>query len=366
MNLRRRILAAYFACLVASLAAAGGTCDPTNGMFPVGVAGPAGDSFANARLLNYDTSNTVTLSGNVSGDEVDFYEIGTLEPGDRIIVAVNAVSGGSLDPVIAIFNDAEELFALNDDVDLAGGNLNSAMDDIVTEPASRLYLLITKFAFGSQGGEYEGTVQIEQTGAVPTLDLQTLLLDFNGGAFSITNEGSFDLDPFDAADIDAAYAGMTGQIKDKIAETVRENFAETGLVIVTTDENPVLTPGTFSVIYFGAFSPDKFGVADSVDQGNADRCDDGIVFTNSFDDPFSTQPSANGIGVAIGNVAAHEAGHLLGLNHVADVDDLMDNTGTASTLLADQEFMTSELSPSVFPLGFQNSPALLERVVPAP
>ncbi len=365
MNLRRRIAACYFACLAAGLAALGGTCDPTGGTFPDGVAGPAGDSFANARVLNYDLNDTVTLSGTIVGDEVDFYEIGTLEPGDRIIVAVNAVAGGSLDPVIAIFNVDEELFALNDDVDLAGGNFNSALDDVVTQPSSRLFLLITKFAFGGQGGDYEGTVQLERNGAVPSPAVQTLLLNFDGGSFTITNEGSFDLDPFDAADIDPAYTGMTDDIKDVIADTVRENFEDTGLVIVTTDENPVLTPGTFSVIHFGAFSPDKFGVADSVDQGNADRCDDGIVFTNSFDDPFAVQPSATGIGVAIGNVAAHEAGHLLGLNHVADITDLMDNTGTASTLLDDQEFKTSELSPSVFPLGNQNGPALLDRVVPS-
>jgi len=49
-------------------------------------------------------------------------------------------------------------------------------------------------------------------------------------------------------------------------------------------------------------------------------------------------------------------GHLLGLNHVADIYDLMDTTGGASTLLLDQEFLRdSPLDSSVFPFGIQDA-----------
>ena len=324
-----------------------------------------GDSFANAGLLTLDSNGSVTISGTITGNSIDFYDLGAVSPGDRVIVTVEAASGSTLDPTIAVFDGNQELFSLNDDIDFGAGNFNSALDDVVVVAGSQLFLAVTKFAFDPTGGAYEGTVRIERGGAVPQPAVQMLLLNFNGGAFTIEGEGSFNLDPFDAADIDAAYAGETTAIKNRIAEVVRENFENTGLMVVTTDENANPT-GVFSTIHFGAFSTTKFGVADSVDQGNADRCDDGIVFTNSFDDPFAQQPSVVGIATAIANVAAHEAGHLLGLNHVGDITAVMDNTGTASTLLADQDFKTAELSPSIFPVGMQNAQSLLDRVVPVP
>lgn len=323
----------------------------------------AGGSFATAGLLTFDSNGSISFSGEIVGDSVDFFDLGAVSPGDRIIITVEAVQGSTLDPTIAVFTENEELFTLNDDIDLAAGNFNSAVDDIVAVAGSKLILAITKFAFDPTGGEYEATVAVERGGAVPTPLAQVLLLNFEGGAFTIDGEGSFNLDPFDAGDIDGAYAGQTTQIKNRITEVVRENFEDTGLTVVTTDENPNPT-GVFSTIHFGAFSTTKFGVADSVDQGNADRCDDGIVFTNSFDDPFAQQPSVEGIATAIANVASHEGGHLLGLNHVSDITAVMDNTGTASTLLADQDFKTAELSPSIFPFGMQNAPALLDRVLP--
>jgi hypothetical protein len=175
--------------------------------------------------------------------------------------------------------------------------------------------------------------------------------------------GPITVGAFDSAEIDPAYAGDTNAIKVKIAQVVRENFAEYNINVVTSDE-PAPPGDCRSTIFFGGASSLKFGVAEAVDQGNRDRCDDGIVFTEDFDDPFFPQPTTEGIAIAIGNVAAHETGHLLGLNHVGDVTDLMDSTGTASTLLADQEFKTSMLVEQIFPIGKQNGPVMLRRVLP--
>lgn len=361
MSRSRLFIAATWAPV---LLAVGTGCDPST-VLPGGPT-TGGNSFKSAGLLTLDANGNAVISGTITGNDPVVFDLGKVTAGDRIIVAVEPATGSTLDPVIAVFDQNEELFALNDDVDLSAGLLGSAINDVVVAPGDSLFLAISKFSFNVEGGAYEGTVRIERGSVVPTPAVQTLLLNFAGGTATIASEGTLTLVPFNAADIDSAYAGQTTTIKNRILQVMKENFSATGVQIFSSDQNPSLTPGTFSTLHFGSFSPTKFGVADGVDQGNVDCCDDGIVFTNMFDDPFATQPTVEGIAVAIANVAAHEGGHLLGLNHVADFLALMDNTGTASTLLADQNFKTAPLSPSVFPLGMQNAPAMLDRVVPVP
>lgn len=338
-------------------------CDTFGGGGVPGV--PIGSTFASATKVTLDASGRVILTSSLSGSKVDVYDLGPVNPGDRIVISVRPASGSFVDPVTAVFTAGEELFALNDDVDFQTGRLDSFIDDVVTAASPNLFLAITRFAFSDQEGSYDADVEIRRGGSIPTPPDQVMLLKFDGGTVTIPSEGTITVDPFDAADIDAAYAGETAAIKATIIDTVRNRFAGTGLVIVTSDD-PNAPADPFSTLLFGGSSQTKFGIAQSVDQSNRDRCDDGIIFTDDFDKPFAQQPSVEGIGVAIGNVAAHEGGHLLGLNHVTDVTDLMDNTGSASTLLAVQVFKTSELSPSVFPFGLQNGPAMLARVIPAP
>ncbi len=324
---------------------------------------PPGKDFDTARLLILDTAGEAVITGTIEGDDPAVYDLGPFEPGDRIIVAVDAAVGSVLDPTAAVFDANREVFALNDDGDLEANILGSRIDEVVSVASEHYYLAIARFFFDARGGAYEGTVRIERGGTVTPPPVQVLVMNFAGGSVTLPGEGTITMNAFDAADIDAAYAGKTEEIKAGIVACVRENFEDTSLQIVTSDD-PAPEPGTFSTMYFGSFSASKFGLAEAVDQGNRDRCDDGIVFTDKFDDPFATQPTVAGMAIAIGNVAAHEAGHLLGLNHVADITALMDSTGTASTLLADQEFKIAPLHAPVFPIGEQNAPLILGRVVP--
>lgn len=323
-----------------------------------------GEDLATAKALVLDADNSASFTGTISGaTKAHVFDLGACAAGDRITVSVDPTSGSAMDPTIAIFNSAGEAIALNDDADVSSGQVGSYVSEMVWEAGDHFYLAISRYYRDTVGGGYQASVHVERGGTLPSLPVQVLLLDFSGGSVSIPSEGTITFDPFDAADIDAAYTGQTAAIKAKIKETVAQNYRNTGVQVVTSDDPPP-APNTFSTIYFGAYSATKFGIADGVDQGNKNRCDDGIVFTDDFDKPFAARPTVDGIGVAIGNVAAHEAGHLLGLNHVGDVTDLMDTTGTASTLLADQEFKTSSLHQSVFPFGLQNGPNILSHVAP--
>ncbi|HUN81753.1 MAG TPA: hypothetical protein VMV81_09625 [Phycisphaerae bacterium] len=360
MKVQSIFKAALAACSLAMIAGCPGNQIP-GGSIP----GAIGSTIATATPLTLDSDGTATIQGTISGSKVDVYDLGPVSPGDHIVVHVRPASGSGLDPTTAMFDTNSELFALNDDTDTATGRVDSTIDDYVRSGTSHLYLATTKYYSGNNGGAYEGDVSIQHAATLPAILPQVLLLNFAGGTIDIPDEGTYSFGPFDSADIDAAYAGATTQIKAVIVATVKQNYQNFGITIVTSDDPPVdNTNCVVSTIQFGAFSATKFGIAQDVDQANHQRCDSAIVFTDQFDKPFSPQPTTEGIGVAIGNVASHEGGHLLGLNHVADVTDLMDTTGSASTLLGDQEFKTSPLVGAIFPFGQQNGPAILDRVIP--
>jgi Matrixin len=327
-----------------------------------------GSTIATATPLTLDAAGKAVLSSTIlsstlDGTKVDVYDLGAVSPGDRIILSVRPAAGSGLDPIAAVFDANHILFSLNDDA--TSGKVDSAIDDYIAIGGDHVYLAITKYFFSNTGGAYEGEVEIRRGQTKPTLSQQVLLLNFDNGSVTILDEGTFTYGVFDAADIDATYAGQTAAIKAKIIEVVKQNYAQFGINVISSDDPPVNNANcVVSTIHFGAFSQTKFGIAQSVDDANRKRCDDGIVFTNDFDKPFTPKPSADGIAIAIANVAAHEAGHLLGLNHTTDITDLMDTTGSASTLLADQEFKTAALAPSIFPFGKQDGVAMLNRVIP--
>lgn len=352
--------------VVAACLVLGGSCNSNVSLLPPTnlLNQPPGSTFSSATVLRLDASGEATVSGIISGNKVDVYDLGACEPGDRIRVTIQAAPGSPVDPTAGLFNADGHLLFLNDDANLPAGRLESIIDHIVRVGTDHCFVATTRSFLATESGGYDGVVRVERGGSAPTPSVQILVLDFRGGRITIPNVGTRTLPPFDAHDIDPAYDGMTDQIKSGIKASVLENFEGTGLRVITTDEAALPLPGTFTTIYFGSFSQRAFGISQDVDHDNMNICDDGIIFTDNFSDPFARRPSVDGIAVAIGNVAAHEAGHLLGLEHVADVVALMDTTGTASTLLADQEFKVAPLDKSVFPIGEQDSPALLNKVIP--
>jgi hypothetical protein len=70
-------------------------------------------------------------------------------------------------------------------------------------------------------------------------------------------------------------------------------------------------------------------------------------------------PTLQQIATAIGNVATHEFGHLVGLYHTRDATEVMDITGSAQSLLRDQTLHDAPLERSVFPIGRQDPYLLL-------
>lgn len=330
------------------------------------LSGEPNGSFMQALPVLYDNDNLVKLQGSVerTGD-LDVFELGALQAGDRIVVDLAGVSD-YFDPSIAVFDEDFSLFMDNDDVNTAARLYDSFIDQIVRHGGDQYYLVVGHSAFASPGwevGNYRVTVTVEHGHEVPPPRAQIILLDFEGGLVGPDNLLVKTLPPFDAGAIDRVYEGQDEVIRAAIVASVLENFESYDVTIVT-DRAEVPLGEPYSTLMLGGHSQLAFGISEAVDHYNAEMGDVAIIFTEAFDPAkFSATPTARELGLAIGNIAVHEAGHLLGLNHVDDANAIMDGASPADTFLRDQNFIVGPLSSDVLPIGNQDAPLLLSEIV---
>lgn len=339
--------------------------------------GPATDalepngSFAAASKVAFNIDRRATLTGSVQatsafqGPDLDVFDLGALRAGDRLILDASTPDS-PLDVSIAVFDERGRLVIANDDRESGSRRLDSYVDVIVRHDSDPYFVVVTRSSFATSGqgtGRYSVDVRITQGTAAPAPRTQVLLLNWEGGRITSPSLGTTSVAPFDAGLIDGVYEGQTETLKTLIVETMEENFERFAVTIYTTDSPP--PPGImYSTVHFGSFDQGAFGIAENVDAYNFDRCDDAIIFTESFRPRvFSSTPNVADLALAIGNVAAHEVGHLLGLNHVDDEADLMDAVSPADSFIQDQDFMESVLSDDIMPIGTQDAVLLLSEIV---
>jgi len=322
---------------------------------------PGDDTFADATIVTFDGDQAEYAGSISSSKDVDMYDLGVLAPGDRLRIDIQSTSGG-LDPMAAVFDEREYILAFSDDREPDGSNLNPLIDVLVQGARGNFYLGVVPYYNSGSTGGYRVNIQLTRAVGILDPEPQIVFLNWSGGKnLIINNVGQFDLDPFDAADV-GPFAGRTDELKDAIQDVVADRYDGFNLVLMNSDDHAVPTD-PHSTVHFGGKERSAFAIAEQVDTFNVDQSDDAIIFTDSFRDAFSITPTLIQMAEAIGNTAAHEIGHLLGLVHTKDCSGLMDTTCGNDSLLREQVFKLSPLDDTVFPFGMQNAVELIEWAI---
>ncbi len=325
------------------------------------------DSFKEVKQVAFDDEKVAKWSGAVTfSHDVDIFSLGAFKAGDRMIVDANT-EGSPLDITVALFDADQFLVHANDDRSGSSRTLDSYIEWIVRHDSDPYFIAVSSSAFArsnASAGPYSISISREPGAEVPKPKTQVLMLDFDGGQINSPTLGRTYIEPFNAGGIGRFYEGEDELLKELIRQTVADNFKRFDVIIITSDHQTTLDEDEYSTIYLGGLDESKYGLAEAVDNYNEDYCDDAIVYVETFSpNRFSHPPSVGGLATAIGNVAAHEAGHLLGLNHVDDDFALMDDTSPADAFLNDQEFTTAPMSKDIIPVGFQDAVMLLMETV---
>jgi hypothetical protein len=308
------------------------------------------------------TGEPQAIRGSISSaDDVDVYDLGPVEPGDHIVV--NITADDSLTGAMALFDDAGAALLINDHRNVYLGRYGPFIDVTIRRPSQSCFVALASTPGYASTGDYVLTAVDEFPTPVPDPRPDVILLDFaREKNVRIGSRPAIDVPAFDAANISSAYQGTTDDMVARIVARVRQDFVAYDVTIVSTSEGAVYD-GKMSRVHFGTFDAALLGVAEGVDEFNAANAQEAIVFTDTFSAFMPLAPSVADMGQAIANVASHEIGHLEGLVHTNNPDDLMDVTASLSQLLLDQDFAKSPLYSAVFPLGNQDSvQSLLDSV----
>ncbi len=314
-----------------------------------------------ATPVEFNQDGEVLLIGAIEEDaDVDVYDLGPCIAGDNYQVDVTQTGG--LDSAVALFDANSNLMMLNDDSYAFQSPSSPSLNLTARWATDHLYLVVAPSPKRNSTGDYTVSVIRTQIGS-PSPAPAVVVLDWNGASgVSVGGSLPINVPAFDGASIDSSFEDDTQALINSTVALVRQDFANVNVVFYV-DGQAGIPPGPKSIVYFGTFSPILLGLADTVDYYNGVAGQEAIIFTDAFSLFMPLDPSVSEMAQTMANVASHEIGHLLGLNHTQDPLGVMDITATAYQLMQDEAIRRSPLNASIFSTGFQSGVSLLVAAV---
>ena len=324
--------------------------------FGVGTVFPA-DPFDSGSGLGAGSEGPYDVTVTVAFADRDFYAI-DLAAGDVVGASVTGAATRLIvrdqDGAEAIGSDQDASFIYAPSAPLPGGGI--AVVSHVAADAGRYSLEVAGGA-----GTYDVTLEVYRPGpeARPQGTVQTLFLDFDGARVNTAiwgGPGVRDLSPLagflgrwglTAAQESAVINQTIASVRESALTDLRDRGTNPrfGLRILNSRDHadPFGQPNVHRVIVGGTIAESgiaTIGVAQFIDPGNYAMEDSAVVLLDTLSNPtgaaslntYITPASAKVqfIGRAIGNVIAHEAGHLYGNFHTDPLNatpNLMDAGG---------------------------------------
>jgi hypothetical protein len=307
-------------------------------------------------LVAGETATTQVFSGRLD-DATPYllFDLGPATTGDRWALSIRAAGGATTRLVLALF-DADTNLLWRDRL-----LPNMTVEHVLRADTEHLYAGVT--TLGGVAADIDLTAVQSSDGDVPPPQPQLVWLNFAGASeVRINNQPVETFGAFDAADLGAAYVDDTALIKAEIARTVRAQYADYDVTIVSSDEEPE-PAAAHSTVHFGGADGRYLGIGDDVDRDGADPGDQAIVYTQDFAAYYTMRLSPEEMARMVGNVASHELGHLLGLFHTRGADQLMDDSRSAWELVGESRLERAPLAETVFPMGMEDAGAVLAKLV---
>ncbi|MCK4659258.1 MAG: matrixin family metalloprotease [Phycisphaerae bacterium] len=321
-----------------------------------------GSPFDQYKTVTLTHNHTCLIDGDIhAADVVEIFEIGSVGTGDRLVITANAVD--SLDPVVAVFDANGDAMIVNDDRNYYGGDYNSAIDMQSHRDTNHCYVAVAASTGSGTIGPYSLSIRWVSGATLPESQPQLVYLNFDGAeAVVIGRRDPVYIPPFEGSLIGEEFAGQTKELIELIVARIRHDYTGLNVEFVSSRENP--NPASpYTTLHFGAYDPGLLGLADYVDEYNEVVTQKAIIFVDTFQAFLPLNPSLEEMAHALANVASHEAGHLLGLNHTDDPHEIMDITANLRQMLAIQVFRRAPFHPDIFPIGYQDGGKLLFEAV---
>jgi hypothetical protein len=305
-------------------------------------------------LSEADATQTYAVTLTPDADYA-LLDLGAASAGDQWTFFLDTTPEGSPVLVLALF-DADYNLLERDAL-----TASAIMQHILHDATTHLYAGVQTTA--EQLVAFDLVTARKSGVPIPPPATQVVWLNFRGAHdVSVHGRPPISFGPFTAADLGATYAGETAALKAEITRTVRAEYAAYNVMITSSDEGPA-PAGPHSAIHFGGNDTRYLGLGDGVDRNNKNPSDQAIVFVQAFAAYEPMNLTTEQMGRMLGTVAAHELGHLLGLYHTRDAQDLMDDSRSAWDLVGSSGFTRQPLADTVFPIGLEDSTRVLTETV---